>query len=51
VNADDLMILHDQFGPVVVDPPASFYVVPEPGSAVLIGSGIVMFFLARRRCI
>jgi hypothetical protein len=51
VDADDLMIFHDQFGPVVVDPPASFYVVPEPGSAVLIGSGIVMFFLARRRCV
>lgn len=51
VDADDLMIFHSQFGPLVVDPPMSFYAVPEPGSAMLIGSGIVMFFLARRRCV
>ncbi|MDZ4659698.1 MAG: PEP-CTERM sorting domain-containing protein [Bythopirellula sp.] len=53
VMTDDLMLIHAQYGPTVVDPPvlATITAVPEPGSAVLIGSGMLMFLFARRRCV
>ncbi len=52
VDSADLMVFHNQFGPPVVDPPmALIFAVPEPGSAVLIGSGMLLFLFARRRCV
>ena len=52
VNTDDLMVFHTQYGPAMVDAPlAALAAVPEPGSAVLIGSGLLMFLFARRRCL